>query len=144
MARAMAFEAAQTPHEARRRERGPCKLLNVLRTGPKGWPPACDRAFDLGSGVAAYSLVTGKMLPTVRASRGVLRDQCTGVTWELTSRIASCSVPCSIWVKSEKSRDGPSSARGCFGNRESFRGDGYRTRLNMIGFADDPPGRGRK
>jgi len=105
---AMAFEAAQTASRGAPRERGPCKLLNVLRNWPKGWHPHAIGLSIWASGVAPTSLVTGKMLPNLRASRGgFARSMHWCDVGTDKSRILHAQCHASIWVKSEKSRDGP-------------------------------------
>ena len=146
VARAMAFEAAQT---ASRGAPARKRALQIAHRAEElaqrvGHPHAIGLSI-WASGVAAYLVGHWKNAATLceRAAE-VLRDQCTGVTWELTiANRFMLSAMLNMGEIGEVSRRAPVLLAAALEQGNLFGAMDIRTRLNMIWLAADDPTRAR-
>jgi len=146
VARAMAFEAAQT---ASRGTPARKRALQIAQRAEElaqrvGHPHAIGLSI-WASGVAAYLVGHWKNAATLceRAAE-VLRDQCTGVTWELTiANRFMLSAMLNMGEIGEVSRRAPVLLAAALEQGNLFGAMDIRTRLNMIWLAADDPTRAR-
>jgi serine/threonine protein kinase/tetratricopeptide (TPR) repeat protein len=146
VARAMAFEAAQT---ASRGTPARKRALQIAQRAEElaqrvGHPHAIGLSI-WASGVAAYLVGHWKNAATLceRAAE-VLRDQCTGVTWELTiANRFMLSAMLYMGEIGEVSRRAPVLLAAALEQGNLFGAMDIRTRLNMIWLAADDPTRAR-
>ena len=146
IARAMAFEAAQT---AARGEPTRKRALQIAQRAEElaqktGHPQAIGLAI-WASGVAAYLVGHWKNAARLceRAAE-VLRDQCTGVTWELaTANRFMLSAMIYQGEIGEVSRRVPGLLAAALEQGNLFAAMDLRTRLNVIWLAADDPNRAR-
>ena len=146
VARAMAFEAAQT---AARGEPTRKRALQITQRAEElalkvGHPQAIGLAI-WSSGVAAYLVGHWKNAARLceRAAE-VLRDQCTGVTWELTTANRfMLSAMIYMGEIGEVSRRVPGLLAAALEQGNLFAAMDLRTRLNVIWLAADDPTRAR-
>lgn len=146
VARAMAFEAAQT---AARGEPTRKRALQIAQRAEElalktGHPQAIGLAI-WASGVAAYLVGHWKNAARLceRAAE-VLRDQCTGVTWELTTANRfMLSAMVYMGEIGEVSRRVPGLLAAALEQGNRFAAMDLRTRLNVIWLAADDPNRAR-
>ena len=146
VARAMAFEAAQT---ASRGAPARKRALQIAQRAEElaqrvGHPHAIGLSI-WASGVAAYLVGHWKNAATLceRAAE-VLRDQCTGVTWELTiANRFMLSAMLNMGEIGEVSRRAPVLLAAALEQGNLFGAMDIRTRLNMIWLAADDPTRAR-
>jgi serine/threonine protein kinase len=145
VARAMAFEATQTAARG-----GPAERVNQLmeRTEALAQRAANPHALGLAiwaRGLGAYLVGHWKKSAELceRAAE-VLRDQCTGVTWELT--IANRFMLSSLMFLGEMvevSRRVPQLLSAALEQGNLFAATDLRTRMNPIWLAADDPDRAR-
>lgn len=146
VARAMAFEAAQT---ASRGEPTRKRALQIAQRAEElaqkvGHPQAIGLSI-WASGVAAYLVGHWKNAATLceRAAE-VLRDQCTGVTWELAiANRFMLSAMLYMGEIGEVSRRVPGLLAAALEQGNLFAAMDLRTRLNLIWLAADDPTRAR-
>jgi serine/threonine protein kinase/tetratricopeptide (TPR) repeat protein len=146
VARAMALEAAQT---AARGEPTRKRALQIAQRAEElaqkvGHPQAIGLSI-WASGVAAYLVGHWKNAATLceRAAE-VLRDQCTGVTWELTTANRfMLSALIYMGEVGEVSRRVPGLLAAALEQGNLFAAMDLRTRLNVIWLAADDPTRAR-
>lgn len=146
VARAMAFEAAQT---ASRGEPTRKRALQIAQRSEElaqrvGHPQAIGLSI-WASGVAAYLVGHWKNAATLceRAAE-ILRDQCTGVTWELA--IANRFMLSAMLYRGEigeVSRRVPALLAAALEQGNLFASMDLRTRLNLVWLAADDPTRAR-
>jgi tetratricopeptide (TPR) repeat protein len=146
IARAMSFEAAQSAARGgKTRERA----LQIVQQAEQlsqrvGHPHAIGLAI-WSRGVGAY-LVGEWKLAAEQCERAaeVLRDRCTGVTWELTmaNRFMLSSL-LYLGELAEVSRRVPSLLTAALEQGNVFAATDLRTRMNSIWLADDDPDKAR-
>jgi eukaryotic-like serine/threonine-protein kinase len=146
VARAMAFEAAQT---ASRGEPTRKRALQIAQRAEElarrvGHPHAIGLSL-WASGVAAYLVGHWKNAATLcERAADILRDQCKGVTWELT--IANRFMLSALLYRGEigeVSRRVPMLLAAALEQGNLFAAVDLRTRLNLIWLAADAPDRAR-
>jgi eukaryotic-like serine/threonine-protein kinase len=146
IARAMAFEAAQSASRG-----GPARkrALQISQRAEElsqkvGHPHAIALA-KWGSGVAAYLVGHWKKAAELcEAAVQILRDRCTGVTWELT--IAQRFMLSSLLYQGELgevSRRVPSLLSAALEQGNVFAATDLRTRMNVVWLAADNPEKAR-
>jgi tetratricopeptide (TPR) repeat protein len=146
VARAMAFEAAQT---AARGEPTRKRALQITQRAEElalktGHPQAIGLAI-WASGVAAYLVGHWKDAARLceRAAE-VLRDQCTGVSWELaTANRFMLGAMVYMGEIGEVSRRVPDLLAAALEQGNLFAAMDLRTRMNVIWLAADDPNRAR-
>jgi serine/threonine protein kinase/tetratricopeptide (TPR) repeat protein len=146
VARAMAFEAAQT---ASRGEPTRKRALQIAQRAEElaqkvGHPQAIGLSI-WASGVGAYLVGHWKNAATLceRAAE-VLRDQCTGVTWELAiANRFMLSAMLYMGEMGEVSRRVPALLAAALDQGNLFAAMDLRTRLNLVWLAADDPTRAR-
>jgi serine/threonine protein kinase/tetratricopeptide (TPR) repeat protein len=146
VARAMAFEAAQT---ASRGEPTRKRALQIAQRAEElaqkvGHPQAIGLSI-WASGVGAYLVGHWKNAATLceRAAE-VLRDQCTGVTWELAiANRFMLSAMLYMGEIGEVSRRVPGLLAAALEQGNLFAAMDLRTRLNLVWLAADDPDRAR-
>lgn len=146
VARALAFEAAQTASRG-----GPTKerAAEVARMAEElsqkvGHPHAIGLSL-WASGVCAYLIGNWKHAAELCEKSGeVLRDRCTGVTWELTiAHRFMLSALLYLGELAEVSRRVPGLLSAALEQGNLFAATDLRTRLNLIWLAADEPDRAR-
>jgi len=146
VARALAFEAAQT---ASRGGAASARAARVARWAEElsqkvGHPQAIGLSI-WASGVCAYLVGNWqKAAELCERAAEVLRDRCTGVTWELT--IAHRFMLSALLYQgelAEVSRRVPSLLSAAVEQGNVFGATDLRTRLNLIWLAADDPDRAR-
>ncbi len=146
VARAMAFEAAQTASRGAPTRK---RAVQIAQRGEElaqrvGNPHAIGLSI-WASGVAAYLVGHWKNAATLceRAAE-VLRDRCTGVMWELTiAHRFMLSAMIYMGEVGEVSRRVPSLLAAALDQGNLFAAMDLRTRLNLIWLAADDPVRAR-
>ena len=146
VARAMAFEAAQISSRGGAAQERAAEVLDRARTLSQkvGHPHAIGLA-TWASGVSAYLVGNWKQAARLceRAAE-ILRDQCTGVTWELT--IAHRFMLSALLYQgeiAEVSRRVPGLLSAALEQGNLFGATDLRTRLNLIWLAEDDPDKAR-
>lgn len=146
VARAMAFEAAQTASRgAPARKRAVQIAQRAEELARKVGHPHAIGLSIWASGVAAYLVGHWKNAASLceRAAE-VLRDQCTGVTWELTiANRFMLSAMLNMGEIGEVSRRAPVLLEAALEQGNLFGAIDIRTRLNLIWLAADDPTRAR-
>ncbi len=146
VARAMAFEAAQTASRgAPTRKRAVQIAQRAEELAQRVGHPHAIGLSIWASGVAAYLVGHWKNAATLceRAAE-VLRDQCTGVTWELTiANRFMLSAMLNMGEIGEVSRRAPVLLAAALEQGNLFGAMDIRTRLNLIWLAADDPTRAR-
>jgi len=146
VARAMAFEAAQTASRgAPTRKRAVQIAQRAEELAQRVGHPHAIGLSIWASGVAAYLVGHWKNAATLceRAAE-VLRDQCTGVTWELTiANRFMLSAMLNMGEIGEVSRRAPVLLAAALEQGNLFAAMDIRTRLNLIWLAADDPTRAR-
>jgi serine/threonine protein kinase/tetratricopeptide (TPR) repeat protein len=146
VARAMAFEAAQTASRgAPTRKRAVQIAQRAEELARKVGHPHAIGLSIWASGVAAYLVGHWKNAAALceRAAE-VLRDQCTGVTWELTiAHRFMLSAMLYMGEVAEVSRRVPVLLAAALEQGNLFAAMDLRTRLNLIWLAADDPTRAR-
>jgi len=146
VARAMSFEAAQTASQGSPTRK---RALEISRRAEElaqrvGHPHAIGLSI-WASGVTAYLVGNWKKAAELseRAAE-VLRDQCTGVTWELTmANRFMLSALLYLGDIAEVSRRVPVLLAAALEQGNLFAATDLRTRLNLIWLAADDPNRAR-
>ncbi len=146
VARAMAFEAAQTASRGRRTRK---RALQIAQRAEElaqrvGHPHAIGLSI-WASGVSAYLVGHWKKAAELcEEAAEILRDQCTGVTWELTiaNRFMLNSLV-NLGRIAEVSRRVPVLLAAALEQGNIFAAMDLRTRLNLIWLAADDPNGGR-
>ena len=146
VARAMSFEAAQT---ASRGSPTRQRAAEISRRAEKlaqkvGHPHAIGLSI-WASGVTAYLIGQWKKAAELSEQAAeVLRDQCTGVTWELTmANRFMLSALLYLGNIAEVSRRVPLLLAAALEQGNLFAATDLRTRLNLIWLAADDPNRAR-
>ncbi|HVQ38825.1 MAG TPA: protein kinase, partial [Pyrinomonadaceae bacterium] len=146
VARAMAFEAAQTASRgAPARKRAVQIAQRAEELAQKVGHPHAIGLSIWASGVAAYLVGHWKNAASLceRAAE-VLRDQCTGVPWELTiANRFMLSAMLNMGEIGEVSRRAPVLLAAALEQGNLFGAMDIRTRLNLIWLAADDPTRAR-
>lgn len=146
IAKAMAFEAAQTASRgAPTRKRAVQVALRAEELAQKVGHPHAIGLSIWASGVAAYLVGHWKNAAALceRAAE-VLRDQCTGVMWELTiAHRFMLSAMIYMGEIGEVSRRVPVLLASALDQGNLFAAVDLRTRLNLIWLAADDPNRAR-
>jgi serine/threonine protein kinase/tetratricopeptide (TPR) repeat protein len=146
VARAMAFEAAQTASRgAPARKRALQIAQRAEELAQKVGHPHAIGLSIWASGVAAYLVGHWKTAASLceRAAE-VLRDECTGVTWELTiANRFMLSAMLNMGEIAEVSRRAPVLLAAALEQGNLFGAMDIRTRLNLIWLAADDPTRAR-
>src|SRR6185503_2410145 len=146
IARAMSFEAAQSANRGgKTRER----VLQIVQQAEQlsqkvGHPHAIGLSI-WARGVSAYQTGEWKLAAEVceRAAE-VLRDRCTGVTWELTiANRFMLSALLYLGEVAEVSRRVPSLLSAALEQGNVFAATDLRTRMNSIWLAADDPDKAR-
>jgi eukaryotic-like serine/threonine-protein kinase len=146
VARAMAFEAAQTATRGAKTRK---RAVQIAQRGEElaqrvGHPHAIGLSI-WASGVAAYLVGHWKNAASLceRAAE-VLRDRCTGVMWELTiAHRFMLSAMLYMGEVGEVSRRVPALLAAALDQGNLFAAMDLRTRLNLIWLAADDPVRAR-
>jgi len=146
VARAMAFEAAQTASRGAPTRKRAVQIAQRAEALAQrvGHPHAIGLSL-WASGVAAYLVGHWKNAAMLceRAAE-VLRDQCTGVTWELTiANRFMLSAMIYMGEIGEVSRRAPVLLAAALEQGNLFGAMDIRTRLNLIWLAADDPTRAR-
>ncbi len=146
VARAMAFEAAQTASRggaARERAAQVARWAEEL-SQKVGHPQAIGLSI-WASGVTAYLVGNWqKAAELCERAAEVLRDRCTGVTWELTiAQRFMLSALLYLGELAEVSRRVPSLLSAAIEQGNLFGATDLRTRLNLIWLAADDPDKAR-
>jgi serine/threonine protein kinase/tetratricopeptide (TPR) repeat protein len=146
VARAMAFEAAQTASRGAPTRKRAVEIAQRAEALAQrvGHPHAIGLSI-WASGVAAYLVGHWKNAATLceRAAE-VLRDECTGVTWELTiANRFMLSAMLNLGEIGEVSRRAPVLLAAALDQGNLFGAMDIRTRLNLIWLAADDPTRAR-
>jgi tetratricopeptide (TPR) repeat protein len=146
VARALAFEAAQT---ASRGGATKDRAAQVARMAEElsqkvGHPHAIGLSL-WASGVCAYLIGNWKHAAELCEKAGeVLRDRCTGVTWELTiAHRFMLSALLYLGELAEVSRRVPGLLSAALEQGNLFAATDLRTRLNLIWLAADDPDKAR-
>lgn len=146
VARAMAFEAAQTASRGgATKERAAQVARMATELSEKVGHPHAIGLSLWASGVCAYLIGNWKQAAELCEMAGeVLRDQCTGVTWELT--IAHRFMLSALLYRgelAEVSRRVPGLLSAALEQGNVFGATDLRTRLNLIWLAADDPDKAR-
>ncbi|MCM3905133.1 MAG: protein kinase [Pyrinomonadaceae bacterium] len=146
VARAMAFEAAQTASRGGRTRKRALQIAQRAEELAKrvGHPHAIGLSI-WASGVSAYLVGHWKKAAELcEQAAEILRDQCTGVTWELTiaNRFMLNSLV-NLGRIAEVSRRVPVLLAAALEQGNIFAAMDLRTRLNLIWLAADDPDGGR-
>lgn len=146
VARAMAFEAAQTASRGGRTRK---RALQIAQRAEQlaqrvGNPHAIGLSI-WASGVGAYLVGHWrKAAELCEQAAEVLRDQCTGVTWELTiANRFMLNALINLGQIAEVSRRVPVLLAAALEQGNIFAAMDLRTRLNLIWLAADDPNGGR-
>ena len=146
VARALAFEAAQT---ASRGGATKDRAAQVARMAEElsqevGHPHAIGLSL-WASGVCAYLIGNWKQAAELCEKAGeILRDRCTGVTWELTiAHRFMLSALLYLGELAEVSRRVPGLLSAALEQGNVFAATDLRTRLNLIWLAADDPDKAR-
>jgi serine/threonine protein kinase/tetratricopeptide (TPR) repeat protein len=146
VARAMAFEAAQTASLGEPTRKRAVQIAQRAEELAQrvGHPDAIGLAM-WASGVAAYLVGHWKNAATLcERAADILRDQCTGVTWQLT--IANRFMLSALLYRGEigeVARRVPVLLAAALEQGNLFAAMDLRTRLNLIWLAADDPDRAR-
>ena len=146
VARAMAFEAAQSVSAAARRRNAPLQIAQQAEELAQrvGHPHAIGLSI-WARGVSAYLVGDWKLAAELcEQAAEVLRDRCTGVTWELTiANRFMLSALLYLGELAEVSRRVPSLLSAALEQGNLFAATDLRTRLNSIWLAADDPDKAR-
>lgn len=146
VARAMAFEAAQTASSGERTRKRAMQIAQRAEELAQrvGHPHAIGLSM-WATGVTSYLVGHWKNAATqCERAAEILRDQCTGVTWELT--IANRFMLSAMLYRGEigeVSRRVPALLAAALEQGNLFAAMDLRTRLNLIWLAADNPNRAR-
>ena len=146
VARAMAFEAAQTASRGgATRERAAQVARWAEELSQKVGHPQAIGLSIWASGVSAYLVGNWqKAAELCERAAEVLRDRCTGVTWELTiAQRFMLSALLYLGELAEVSRRVPSLLSAAIEQGNLFGATDLRTRLNLIWLAADDPDKAR-
>ena len=146
VARAMAFEAAQTAARGGATKERAAQVARMAEelSQKVGHPHAIGLAL-WASGVCAYLIGNWKRAAELcEKAAEVLRDRCTGVTWELTiAHRFMLSALLYMGELAEVSRRVPGMLSSALEQGNVFGATDLRTRLNLIWLAADDPDKAR-